>query len=88
MQQFEPFKIVHVEGRANICADAMSRLHLYNLMEPKTDCLSDEEARMAAEGEGGDDAELMDCTYSEMVNAINPRHVHHARCNHTAFAQC
>ena len=86
MQQFEPFKIVHVEGRANICADAMSRLHLYNLMEPKTDCLSDEEARMAAEGEGGDDAELMDCTYSEMVNAINQRHVHHARCNHTAFA--
>ena len=86
MQQFEPFKIVHVEGRANICADALSRLHLYNLMQPKTDNLSDEEARMAAEGEGGDDSELMNCTYSEMVNAFNLRHVQHARCNNMAFA--
>jgi hypothetical protein len=87
MQQYEPFKIVHVEGRANICADALSRLHLYNLMEPKTDNLNDEEARMAAEGEGGDDAELMThCTFGELINAVNERHAHHARCNHTAFA--
>ena len=86
MQQYEPFKIVHVEGRANVCADALSRLHLYNLMEPKTDNLNDEEARMAAEGEGGDDAELMNCTFSELVNAVNMRHTHYARCNHVAFA--
>jgi transposase InsO family protein len=86
MQQFEPFKIVHVEGRNNLCADSLSRLHLYNLMQPKTDNLSDEEARMADEGEGGDDAELMNCTYSEMVNAVNACHVHHASCNHAAFA--
>jgi hypothetical protein len=86
MQQFEPFKIVHVEGRNNLCADSLSRLHLYNLMQPKTDNLSDEEARMADEGEGGDDAELMNCTYGEMVIAVNARHVHHASCNHAAFA--
>ncbi len=49
MQQFLPFKIVHVEGRNNECADALSRLHLHNLMEPKHDCLSDEEARLAEE---------------------------------------
>ena len=61
MQQFEPFRIVHVEGRANTCADALSRLHLYNLMLPKHDNLSDEEARLAEEGEGGDDGALMCC---------------------------
>jgi hypothetical protein len=86
MQQFEPFKIVHVEGRSNLFADSLSRLHLYNLMQPKVDNLSDEEARMAAEGEGGDDADLMNCTYGEMVNAVNAHHIHHASCNHTAFA--
>jgi transposase InsO family protein len=86
MQQYEPFKIVHVEGRENICADALSRLHLYNLMEPKTDNLSDEEARMAAEGEGGDDAELMNCSFGELISAVNTRHAQHARCNHFAFA--
>ena len=55
MQQFENFNIVHVEGRHNECADSLSRLHLYNLMMPKHDNLSDEEARMAEAGEGGDE---------------------------------
>jgi len=73
MQQFEPFKIVHVEGRNNLCADSLSRLHLYNLMSPATDNLNDEEARMAEEGEGGDDDVLMNCTYREMVNSVNAR---------------
>ena len=86
MQQYEPFKIVHVEGRENVCADALSRLHLYNLMAPKTDNLSDEEARMAAEGEGGDDTELMNCTFGELISAVNVRYAQHARCNHFAFA--
>ena len=86
MQQYEPFKIVHVEGRANVCADALSRLHLYNLMEPKTDNLNDEEARMAAEGEGGDDSELMNCTFGDLIDDVNMRHAQHARCNHFAYA--
>jgi hypothetical protein len=75
MQQFEPFKMVHVEGRNNLCADSLSRLHLYNLMSPATDNLNDEEARMAEEGEGGDDDLLMNgtCTYREMVNSVNAR---------------
>jgi hypothetical protein len=75
MQQFEPFKIVHVEGRNNLCADSLSRLHLYNLMSPATDNLNDEEARMAEEGEGGDDDLLMNgtCTYPELVNSVNAR---------------
>ena len=82
MQQFEPFKIVHVEGRNNLCADSLSRLHLYNLMSPATDNLNDEEARMAEEGEGGDDDVLMNstCTYREMVNSVNARFFRHA-CN-------
>ena len=68
MQQFEPFKIVHVEGRNNLCADSLSRLHLYNLMSRATDNLNDEEVRMAEEGEGGDDDLLMNstCTYREL----------------------
>lgn len=81
MQQFEPFKIVHVEGRHNDCADALSRLHLYNLASPKTDNLSDEEARMAEQGEGGDDEALMNCSYGGMVNSINARYNAHVCCN-------
>ena len=77
MQQFEPYKIVHVDGKApeQAAADCLSRLHLYNLMAPKTPDLLDEEARMAAEGEGGDDDALFGepCTYQEMVNSIRAR---------------
>jgi hypothetical protein len=77
MQQFEPFKIVHVDGKApeQAAADCLSRLHLYNLMEPKTPDVCDEEARMAEEGEGGDDDALFGdvTTYKRMVNSINAR---------------
>ena len=88
MQQFEPFKIVHVEGRNNECADSLSRLHLYNLMLPKHDNLSDEEARMAEAGEGGDDTALMNSTYGEMVHSVNKRYYEAAcRSNHQ-FHRC
>jgi hypothetical protein len=77
MQQFEPFKIVHVDGKApeQAAADCLSRLHLYNLMSPKTEDVNDEEARMAEEGEGGDDVALFGDvnTYKKMVNSINAR---------------
>jgi hypothetical protein len=77
MQQFEPFKIVHVDGKApeQAAADCLSRLHLYNLMSPKTEDVNDEEARMAEEGEGGDDDALFGdvTTYKKMVNSINAR---------------
>ena len=77
MQQFEPFKIVHVDGKApeQAAADCLSRLHLYNLMAPKTPDICDEEQRMADEGEGGDDAALFGdvTTYKRMVNSVNAR---------------
>ena len=88
MQQFEPFRIVHVEGRANTCADSLSRLHLYNLMLPKHDNLSDEEARLAEEGEGGDDAALMNSTYAEMVHSVNQRYYESACRSNKQFHRC
>jgi hypothetical protein len=64
LEQFKPFKIVHIAGSApnQAVADSLSRLHLHNLASPKTDNLSDEEARMAAAGEGGDDVAMMQHT--------------------------
>jgi hypothetical protein len=61
LEQFKPFRIVHIAGSApnQEVADSLSRLHLHNLALPKTDNLSDEEARMAQAGEGGDDAAMM-----------------------------
>jgi transposase InsO family protein len=61
LEQFRPFKIVHVAGAApnQAVADSLSRLHLHNLAEAKTDHLSDEEAHLAEAGEGGDDAAMM-----------------------------
>jgi hypothetical protein len=61
LEQFRPFKIVHVAGAApnQAVADSLSRLHLHNLAEAKTDNLSDEETRLAEAGEGGDDAAMM-----------------------------
>ena len=46
LEQFKPFKIVHIAGSApnQQVADSLSRLHLHNLAAPKTDNLSDEEA--------------------------------------------
>ena len=64
LEQFRPFKIVHIAGSApnQAVADSLSRLHLFNLNEPKTDNLSDEEARMAIAGEGGDDTAMLQHT--------------------------
>jgi hypothetical protein len=64
LEQFKPFKIVHIAGSApnQQVADSLSRLHLHNLAASKTDNLSDEEARMAAAGEGGDDVAMMQHT--------------------------
>ncbi len=52
LEKFKPFKKVHVAGAApnQAVADSLSRLHLHNLGEPKTDHLSDEEARLAEFG--------------------------------------
>ena len=64
LEQFRPFKIVHVAGAApnQAVADSLSRLHLHNLAEVKTDNLSDEESRLAEAGEGGDDAAMLQHT--------------------------
>ena len=78
LEQFKPFKIVHIAGSApnQQVADSLSRLHLHNLAADKTDNLSDEEARMAAAGEGGDDSAMMNCTAAEFF-----RHFEKARVN-------
>ncbi len=78
LEQFKPFKIVHIAGSApnQQVADSLSRLHLHNLAAPKTDNLSDEEARMAAAGEGGDDSAMMHCTAAEFF-----RHFERAKVN-------
>jgi hypothetical protein len=88
MQQFQPFKIIHVEGKNNEVADGLSRLHLYNLMLPKQDNLTDEESRMAEEGEGGDDSALMNSTFCEMVNSVNEAYYSSACKHHKQFHKC
>jgi hypothetical protein len=86
MEQFKPFKIVHIAGSApnQEVADSLSRLHLHNLAMPKTDNLSDEEARIAEAGEGGDDAAMMQHTtageffrYFERSARINLKRMTH-----------
>ena len=70
LEQWKPFKIVHVKGTAGeqAVADGLSRLHAKNLTEFAPLELEDEEARLAAElGEGGNDERLF-CNYS-MLNA-------------------
>ena len=79
LQQFEPFKIVHVPGRDNIVADCLSRLHLHNLAEPAPANCDDEESRLAEEGEGGSVEGLMNCTWAEVVSEVNGRYV--GKCN-------
>ena len=79
MQQFEPFKIVHVPGRDNVVADALSRLHIHNLDLPPTSEADDEEAQLAKEGEGGRVDGLMSCTWAQVVSECNSNYT--ARCN-------
>jgi hypothetical protein len=79
MQQFEPFKIVHVPGRDNVVADALSRLHIHNLDQPPTAEADDEEAQLAKEGEGGRVDGLMSCTWAQAVSECNAKYI--ARCN-------
>jgi transposase InsO family protein len=75
MQQFEPFKIVHVPGRDNVVADALSRLHIHNLDLPPTAESDDEEAKLAKEGEGGRVDGLMSCTWAQVVSECNSRFI-------------
>ena len=84
MQQYEPFKIVHVPGRDNIVADCLSRLHLHNLDAPATANIDDEEARLAEAGEGGKVDGLMSCTWTQVVSEVNSRFV---QCNDARAAR-
>ncbi len=79
LQQFEPFRIVHVPGRDNSVADSLSRLHIHNLAQPVTPNADDEEAKLAEEGEGGRVDGLMSCTWAEIVSEVNHKFV--SRCN-------
>jgi transposase InsO family protein len=61
LEQWKPFRIVHVSGTAaeQAVADGLSRLHAKNLNELATMEIEDEESRLAAElGEGGADEKL------------------------------
>ena len=67
LEQWKPFKIVHVKGTAGeqAVADGLSRLHAKNLTEFAPLEINDEEARLAAElGEGGSDERLFSNTCS------------------------
>ena len=71
LQQFEPLKIVHVAGKENGVADALSRLHLFNLAMTVTPNVEDEEQQLAEAGEGGDVGGLMNCTWAQAMSEIN-----------------
>ena len=71
LQQFEPLKIVHVAGKENGVADALSRLHLFNLAAAKTPDVEDEEQQLAEAGEGGNVDGLMNCTWAQVMSDIN-----------------
>jgi len=67
IQQYMPFKIVHVSGRDNPCADALSRIHISNLTsaEAYTPIELDDEALA---GNGGNDDALMQCSVGEFMS--------------------
>ena len=77
LEQWKPFKIVHVRGTAGeqAVADGLSRLHAKNLTEFAPLEIEDEEARMAAElGEGGSDERLFNsCTLAEAWKFLSER---------------
>jgi transposase InsO family protein len=69
LEQWKPFKIMHVRGTAaeQAVADGLSRLHARNLNELATAEVDDEESRLAAElGEGGADERLFSNSCSMM----------------------
>ena len=76
LQQWKPFKIVHIRGTAaeQAVADGLSRLHARNLNDMATTEISDEESRLAAElGEGGADEKLFSnsCSLREAWQSLH-----------------
>lgn len=69
IQQYMPFKIAHVAGRDNPCADALSRIHISNLTsaEAYTPIELDDEALA---GNGGNDDALMQCSVGEFMSTM------------------
>ena len=67
IQQYMPFKIVHVAGKDNPCADALSRIHISNLTstEAYTPIDLDDEALA---GNGGNDDAMMQCSVGEFMS--------------------
>ena len=78
LEQWKPFKIVHIRGTAaeQAVADGLSRLHARNLNDMATAEISDEESRLAAElGEGGADERLFDhsCSMKAAWTSLSSR---------------
>ena len=78
LEQWKPFKIVHIRGTAaeQAVADGLSRLHARNLNDMATAEISDEESRLAAElGEGGADEKLFSnsCSMKAAWASLNNR---------------
>jgi transposase InsO family protein len=78
LEQWKPFKIVHIRGTAaeQAVADGLSRLHARNLNDMATLEINDEESRIAAElGEGGADERLFSnsCSVQEAWQSLVSR---------------
>jgi transposase InsO family protein len=78
LEQWKPFRIVHIKGTAaeQAVADGLSRLHARNLNDMATLEIHDEESRIAAElGEGGADEKLFNnsCSVQEAWQSLISR---------------
>ena len=78
LEQWKPFRIVHIRGTAaeQAVADGLSRLHARNLNDLATEEIHDEEAKLAAElGEGGADERLFSnsCSMKTAWEALSHR---------------